>query len=89
MRIQALDVEGGAELEAALSLLGARVVKRSPDITVTLVSDYFDKRLLKLNQEHLADGTPWILAQPSGIFPLVGPVFSPGDGACWRCLADG
>jgi oxazoline/thiazoline synthase len=88
VRIQALDVEGGPELEAALSLLGARVVKRSPDITVTLVSDYFDKRLLKLNEEHLADGTPWILAQPSGIFPLVGPVFSPGDGACWRCLAD-
>ncbi|QAY96638.1 hypothetical protein CWB41_13610 [Methylovirgula ligni] len=88
VRIQALDVEGGPELETALGALSARVVKRSPDITVTLVNDYFDTRLLKLNQEHLADGTPWVLAQPSGIFPLVGPVFTPGDGACWRCLAD-
>ncbi len=88
VRIRALDVDGEPELEAALSALGARVVKRSPDITVTLVSDYFDTRLPKLNQEHLADGTPWVLAQPSGIFPLVGPVFRPGDGACWRCLAD-
>jgi ribosomal protein S12 methylthiotransferase accessory factor len=41
-----------------------------------------------LNQGHLADGTRWVLAQPSGIFPLVGPVFSPGKSACWRCLAD-
>ncbi len=88
VRIQALDVEGESELAAALSELGARVVKRSPDITVTLVNDYLDAALPKLNQEHLADGSPWVLAQPSGIFPLVGPVFSPGRGACWRCLAD-
>jgi ribosomal protein S12 methylthiotransferase accessory factor len=87
-RIQAFDVEGESELAAALSELGVRVVKRSPDITVTLVSDYLDGRLPKLNQGHLADGTRWVLAQPSGIFPLVGPVFSPGKSACWRCLAD-
>ncbi len=87
-RIQAIDVDGESELGAALSELGARVVKRSPDLTITLVSDYLDTRLLKLNQSHLADGTPWVLAQPSGVFPLVGPVFSPGKSACWRCLAD-
>ena len=87
-RIQAIDVDGESELAAALSKLGVRVVKRSPDITVTLVNDYFERRLPKLNHGHLADGTRWVLAQPSGIFPLVGPVFSPGKGACWRCLAD-
>jgi len=87
-RIQAIDVDGESELAAALSELGVRVVKRSPDITVTLVSDYLEGRLPKLNQGHLADGTRWVLTQPSGIFPLVGPVFSPGKSACWRCLAD-
>jgi bacteriocin biosynthesis cyclodehydratase domain-containing protein len=87
-RIQAIDVEGESELAAALSEWGVPVVKRSPDITVTLVSDYLDARLPKLNHGHLTDGTRWILAQPSGIFPLVGPVFSPGKSACWRCLAD-
>ncbi len=87
-RIQAIDVDGESELAAALSELGVRVVKRSPDLTITLVSDYLDARLLKLNQSHLADGTPWVLMQPSGVFPLVGPVFSPGKSACWRCLAD-
>ena len=31
---------------------------------------------------------PWILAQPSGLFPLVGPVLLPGKSACWTCVAD-
>jgi oxazoline/thiazoline synthase len=88
IRVQAIDVEGEGELTAALSALGARVVKRSPDMTVTLVSDYMEERLADLNRRHLADGTPWILVQPSGIFPLVGPVLSPGKGACWVCIAD-
>lgn len=87
-RIQAIDVDGESELDAALRELNVRVVKRSADLTVTLVSDYLDRRLLKLNRSHLADGTRWILTQPSGIFPLAGPVFTPGKGACWRCLAD-
>ncbi|MGC2592785.1 MAG: TOMM precursor leader peptide-binding protein, partial [Xanthobacteraceae bacterium] len=76
------------ELAAALTGLGVRVVKRSADLTVTLVNDYLDGRLAELNRQHLSDRTPWLLAQPSGIFPLVGPVFSPGQSACWMCLAD-
>jgi oxazoline/thiazoline synthase len=88
IRVLALDVQGETELSAALAELGARVVKRSPNLTVTLVRDYLDEPLADLNRRHLTDGTPWILAQPSGIFPLVGPVLNPGKGACWVCLAD-
>ncbi len=88
IRIQAFGVEGATELAAALSELGVRIVKRSADMTVTLVSDYLDGRLPDLNRRHLSDGTPWVLVQPSGIFPLVGPVLSPGKSACWMCLAD-
>jgi oxazoline/thiazoline synthase len=88
VRIQSIDVQGAAELGAALSELGVRVVKRSPDLTVTLVSDYLEGRLAELNRQHLSDHTPWLLVQPSGVFPLVGPVFSPGKGACWTCLFD-
>ena len=69
--------------------LGVRVVKRgAADLTVTLVGDYLDGRLMELNRQHLADHTAWLLVQPSGMFPLVGPVFSPGHSACWVCLAD-
>lgn len=88
VRIQSIDVQGEEELAAALTALGARVVKRAGDLTVTLVNDYLEGRLAELNQKHLADQTSWLLAQPSGIFPLVGPVLSPGKGACWTCLTD-
>src|SRR5580693_9029861 len=88
VRIQSIDVQGATELGAALSGLGARVVKRSPDLTVTLVNDYLEARLAELNRQRLSDHTPWVLVQPSGIFPLVGPLFRPGKSACWMCLAE-
>src|SRR6516164_7880878 len=88
VHIQSIGVQGATELGSALSELGLRVVKRSPDLTVTLVSDYLEEQLAELNLQHLSDRTPWLLVQPSGIFPLVGPIFTPGKSACWRCLTD-
>jgi bacteriocin biosynthesis cyclodehydratase domain-containing protein len=88
VRIEAIDVQGAAELGTALTELGVRVVKRSADLTVTLASDYLEPQLAELNRQRVTDHTPWLLAQPSGAFPLVGPVFSPGNGACWTCLFD-
>jgi oxazoline/thiazoline synthase len=88
VRIHSLDVQGAAELAAALKALGVRVVKGAADLTVTLVSDYLDRRLADLNRRHLSDRTPWLLVQPSGIFPLVGPVLRPDKSACWTCLAE-
>ena len=77
VRIQSIDVQGATELGAALSGLGVRVVNRSADLTVTLVNDYLEERLAELNRQHLSEHTPWLLVQPSGIFPLVGPIFTP------------
>jgi ribosomal protein S12 methylthiotransferase accessory factor len=88
VRVQAIGVEGADKLGEALAGLGVRVVKRTPDLTVTLVGDYLDGRLADLNQQHLSDETPWVLAQLAGIFPLVGPVLRPGHSACWMCLAE-
>jgi bacteriocin biosynthesis cyclodehydratase domain-containing protein len=88
VRIQSVDVPSAKELDSALRGLGVRVVQRSAQLTVTLVSDYLDTRLAEVNRQHLSERTPWLLAQPSGIFPLVGPVFRPGKSACWACLAE-
>ena len=88
VRVESIDVQGAAELGAALSKLGVRVVDRSPDLTVTLANDYLERRLAELNQRRVSDRAPWLLVQPSGAFPLVGPVFRPGHGACWTCLFD-
>ena len=87
VRIELINVQGAKELATALEALGVRVVKRSADLTVTLVNDYLEERLLELNRKHLSDHSRWLLVQPSGIFPLVGPIFTPAR-ACWNCLAD-
>jgi bacteriocin biosynthesis cyclodehydratase domain-containing protein len=79
---------GGNELSAALRELGVRIVERSADLIVVLASDYLDQRLAELNRRFLAAKQDWLLVQPAGIFPLVGPILRPGQGACWMCLAD-
>src|SRR6478752_3362478 len=88
VRVEAIDVKGAKELAAALSKLGVQIAKRSPKLTITLVNDYLDRRLAEMNQERVADKAAWLLVQPSGVFPLVGPVFKPGESACWNCLFD-
>ena len=88
VRIQSIDVQGTKQFSAALSRLGVRVVQRAPDLSIVLVRDYLDGRLAELNKRHLADRTRWLLVQPAGIFPLVGPVFAPYKSACWTCLSD-
>ena len=89
VRVEAIDVEGAKEFTKALTELGVRVVARgAADLTITLANDYLDRRLADLNTRRVSDGAPWLLVQPSGAFPLVGPVFNPGKGPCWTCLFD-
>jgi oxazoline/thiazoline synthase len=88
VRVESIDVAGAKELSAALRGLGVHLVDRSPDLTITLVNDYLERQLAELNQTRVSQKTPWLLVQPSGIFPLVGPVFKPDETACWTCLFD-
>lgn len=87
VRVTAFDVEGADQLAAALGRFGVRTASRAADLTVAVVGEYLDRRVAEMNRKHLDEGKPWLLVQPSGIFPLVGPVFSPGNGPCWTCLA--
>jgi oxazoline/thiazoline synthase len=88
VRVEAIDVEGANKLSTALGDLGVRVVGRSADLTVTLANDYLERRLAELNRQRVSDNASWLLVQPSGIYPLVGPVFKPTESACWNCLFD-
>jgi len=88
VQIQSIDVKGATELGTALRDFGVRIVTRTPDLTVTLVNDYLERQLAELNRERVADKTAWLLVQPSGVFPLVGPLFKPDHTACWTCLFD-
>ena len=89
VRVESINVDGAAEFAKALGELGVRLTRRGADLTVTLANDYLERRLAELNKERVSNDTPWILVQPSGAFPLVGPVLNPTNGSpCWTCLFD-
>lgn len=88
VEIEAIGVGGRRAFAEALRELGVRVVDEAGDLTVVLVGDYLDEGLDAFNQRCLREGKNWLLVQPTGVFPLVGPIFNPGKTACWRCLAD-
>src|SRR5437764_11047732 len=52
VRIHSMGVPGAKELGSALKLLGARVVKRAAELTITLTSDSLERRLAELNSQH-------------------------------------
>lgn len=56
-------------------------------LSIVLCEDYLDPALGRVNAEHLSSGRPWLLAKPSGAVLWIGPVFRPGTGPCWECLA--
>ncbi len=78
--------------EAAAACLASGLTVREPGddeaaLSLVLCGDYLDPELNAINAAHLASGRPWLLAKPSGAETWVGPVFQPGSGPCWACLA--
>ncbi|HEY2073632.1 MAG TPA: TOMM precursor leader peptide-binding protein [Gaiellaceae bacterium] len=67
------------------SLVGLDVGAEGPELVV--VDDYLDAALADVNRRHIESGTPWMLVKPTGTEVWIGPVFRPGAGACWECLA--
>ncbi len=88
VRIESFSAAGEAELADALRGFGVRVDRDPSDLTVVLVDDYLDERLAAFNERRLEEKQGWLPVQATGLFPLVGPLFTPGESACWRCLSD-
>ncbi|MFI2643385.1 TOMM precursor leader peptide-binding protein [Streptomyces sp. NPDC018610] len=83
---------GRTSREAALGQCLASGLSVAPEgrqgaFTLVLCDDYLDPRLRELDGRLRAEGRPWLLAKPCGTEAWVGPVFGPGDRACWSCLA--
>jgi ribosomal protein S12 methylthiotransferase accessory factor len=55
--------------------------------SLVLCDDYLDPALSEVNADHLASRRPWLVAKLTGAAPWIGPVFEPGAGPCWACLA--
>ncbi|WP_405358769.1 TOMM precursor leader peptide-binding protein [Kitasatospora sp. NBC_00085] len=89
VRIVTLGELDPAPLRAACRSAG--LVHASPGapaaLDLVICSDYLDPRLAALDAGYRADGRPWLLAKVTGTTLWAGPVFRPGTGACWHCLA--
>ncbi len=67
---------------------GVTIDHDKAQLTVVTCKNYLDSHLLELNKLYLNQKKPWILVRPSGIEPMLGPVFGCNYGtACWDCLA--
>jgi ribosomal protein S12 methylthiotransferase accessory factor len=56
-------------------------------LTIVLTDDYLHPDLARINQQQLQRQQPWLLLKPLGSVLWLGPVFEPGQGGCWHCLA--
>lgn len=70
-------------LDEGEQAVGADLVEPS----LVLTADYLDPRLEEVNRRALDEGRPWMLARPRGAVVWAGPVFVPGRGPCWSCMA--
>jgi bacteriocin biosynthesis cyclodehydratase domain-containing protein len=75
-----------APLTDLLGRHGVRVVDEG-DVNVVVTDDYLRPELAAWNTRSLVSGKAWLLVKPAGIETWIGPVFVPGQTACWECLA--
>ncbi|SFU76590.1 ribosomal protein S12 methylthiotransferase accessory factor [Methylobacterium sp. 174MFSha1.1] len=87
VRVLAGRSEEAEAFEEALARSGVAIADGEADLSVVLVDDILDPRLEAINAARLADGRPWLVVKPAGRPGWVGPLFAPGDTACWACLA--
>ena len=77
-------------LASALGEMGLTVKAASTadaTLAVVVTGDHLADEHTEANRAHLVAGTPWTLVNATGATALFGPVFRPGDGPCWSCLA--
>jgi ribosomal protein S12 methylthiotransferase accessory factor len=84
------DVDADAAMAACRSsgLAVHPAGDRRPAFSLVLCQDYLAPELAAVNERCLAAERPWLLAKPGGPDPWIGPVFQPGTGPCWACLAE-
>lgn len=59
----------------------------APRLSIVVCDDYLNPELREIDAQHQVTGRPWLLTRPGGSTAWLGPVFQPGVGACWSCLA--
>ncbi|MEW8144556.1 MAG: TOMM precursor leader peptide-binding protein [Candidatus Thiodiazotropha endolucinida] len=79
---------GNAEtipLQQELKLLGFSINSSAP-FKIVITDEYSNPEIDSINKEALQSQDPWMLCKLTGKTTWIGPVFTPGNGACWKCL---
>ncbi|XXX72874.1 TOMM precursor leader peptide-binding protein [Sorangium sp. So ce134] len=84
--VRAAGGEDPRALAGALADAGL-VVQPEASIVALATGDYLDADLDPWNRRALRDGLRWMPVKPGGVEPWIGPMFRPGAGPCWACLA--
>jgi oxazoline/thiazoline synthase len=73
---------------ATLASLQIKVVETAQpvDLKIIITDNYLAKSLEQIDRYALENSEPWLLINPLGINPWIGPLFVPGKTACWHCL---
>lgn len=66
---------------------GGRDGQYGTALRLCVVDDYLQPELERVNLRQLAQGSAWCLVNPISAGATIGPVFEPGRGPCWECLA--
>jgi ribosomal protein S12 methylthiotransferase accessory factor len=78
--------EDTGPLAEALAMAGV-VVQDGAALRVVVTRDYLDPALEALNRRAFGERSRWMPVKPTGSTPWIGPMFRPGAGPCWACLA--
>lgn len=57
-------------------------------LQLVITDDYLRDEISAINQQALQNKQPWLLAKPVGNLLWIGPLFLPGQTACWACLSN-
>jgi bacteriocin biosynthesis cyclodehydratase domain-containing protein len=80
---------GDVDCELLTDLLARNglTVASDGNVAVVVTDDYLRPQLAEWNARSLVSGNAWLLVKPVGIETWIGPMFVPGQTACWECLA--
>jgi oxazoline/thiazoline synthase len=77
-----------AWMEEAVNEAGLRVVaSEASAVRIVLTPDYLSPELARWERAHRQEGLQWLPVKPSGVRPLLGPLFTAQEGPCWACLS--
>lgn len=84
----AITAVGNVDITAFTTILQTQGIQisESSQHWVVLTDDYLQEDLEGFNQAALRQQYSWLLVKPVGVEIWIGPLFIPGQTACWQCL---